>query len=516
MSDIINSSIKTAAKETALVLLGTVASFMLGFVVKLLIVKNTTTEELGIYSLAIAVVSTISFIACLGLQESVPRYISIFLGEGKASDAEMISKSAIHIGILSGITACLLLFLLAGFFAQHVFYKPGIAQFLKSISFFIPFFVMSQIYSGVLRGYRITMPKILFLDIGMPLCFFVLLSVFMFLNPSFPSIIYAYTLSIIIIFPFILRYGIKKIGYTSFFINGRQHGKELLHFSIPILLSSLMVMLFNWTDTLMLGRYSNSTDVGVYNISITLASSLTFPVGAFGFVFIPLAGGMHAKGQDVELKRTYQILTKWIFSATFPIFFVLFFFPEMTITFLFGSRFIDSAVPLRILALGFLMQAFLGVSGHLMVVKGMSRELMKVSFLGSVLNAFLNYVLIKHMHYGIIGASLATMVSYTVITVVCAIVVYKKTTIHSITAGHLKPVVGSATIGLLIYLVAKSFPLYFWMIPFYLILFVGGYILTLFLTKSIENEDIDFLEAISKETGIEMRMIRKFIKQARV
>jgi len=514
MSEIVNSSIKKAAKETTLVFLGMAASLLIGFVIKLIIVRNTTVEEFGIYSLAVGVVTLISVISCLGLQEGAPRYVSIFLGEGKEEEAEAISRSAFFIAALTGLTSFVLLFCLSGYLSRSIFYKPEISGTLKIISFFIPFYAMTQVLSGVLRGRSIIMPKVYLLDIGLPLCFLGLIIIFSSLRHSFISIIYAYIISISIIFCLIIIYAHKKIGFTPFPLNNLQHIKKVLHLSIPILIASIMVMMFNWVDTLMLGRYTSSGNVGIYGISVSLANLLTFPINAFGFVFIPMAGEMLAKNQLQELKRTYQVLTKWIFWATFPIFFLLFLFPEMIISFLFGSRFFNAAVPLRILCLGFLLQSFLGVSGHLMVVKGYSKALLQVSFLGAAVNLILNYVLIKHVQLGPVGASLATMLSYSVSTTACALIIYKKTTIHALTSGHLKPVIGASLIGLAIYVIAKSLPLHVLMLPLYLSLFLLGYIVTLLFTRSIEREDIELFEAISKRTGFEMRMIRNIMHRA--
>ena len=92
MSEIVNSSLKTAVKGTAFVLFGLVVGMFLSFATKVLIVRNSTKEEFGIYSLAFAVVSIISLVSSLGLQQGVPRYVSIFLGEGKGDDADSISR----------------------------------------------------------------------------------------------------------------------------------------------------------------------------------------------------------------------------------------------------------------------------------------------------------------------------------------------------------------------------------------------------------------------------------------
>jgi len=511
MSEIVNSSLKTTIKGTLLVFLGIIANNIILFLSRILIVRNTTKEELGIYSLAVAIAGIASLIACLGLQEGISRFISIYLGGGKENDIGPIYRSSIQIGIISSIVSFSILYFFSGMIAKYIFYMPELITPLKIISFYVPFSIISVLISAILRGHGIIKAKIYCLDIGQPIFFLVFLGLIFFLSLSFISIIYAYLFSMIIGFAVIGNYGYRKIRLNPFSLRGGHSAKELLNFSIPILGVSILGLILTWTDTLMLGRYTTAEYVGTYNVSTTLARSLTLPLIALVFVFMPIAGEMYAKNHMLELNRTNLILTKWIFSATFPVFFILFFFPEMTITFLFGHRFIDSAIPLRILSLGFLFHALLGTNGVLMMVLNMSRELLNISIIGAVLNISINYVLIKLLGYGIIGAAVATAVSYAILDVIASIILYRKSKIHPSIYRYIKPVLGSSVIGLIIYAIAKSLPFYFWMMPIYFTLFVAGYVFSLFVTKNIDKEDVAMINTISEKTGIKLDMLTKVI-----
>src|SRR5208283_1306105 len=386
MSDIINSSIKTAAKGTVIILFGTAAGNILWFATKLLIIRNTTVDQLGLYSLVFAITNVGTLIASLGIHEGSTKYISQFLSENKLSEASSIRKASVQIGILSGITVCALLILLAAPISRSVFYKPALSCPLKVASLVIPFNFAIIIIIWIFRGYGLIRAKVYYMDIGIPLLFLFFLSIFVYLKLPFISIFYAFVLSSIIVLCATGYYGYRANGLNPLSLMGVSHYSSLLKFSGSALLLSLMQTIFCWTDTLMLGRYAGPAGVGIYNISIVLATTLTFPFIALGFVFMPIAGEMFIKRQLAELKRTYQVLTKWIFTASLPLFFIFFFFPEMTITFLFGSRFLDSALPLRILSLGFLLQTFMGTSVVLMMVTGLSREIRNISILGTLLN----------------------------------------------------------------------------------------------------------------------------------
>ena len=315
-----------------------------------------------------------------------------------------------------------------------------------------------------------------------------------------------------VVFVFIGYYLTKKVKLLEVPLRVWEGQKELLRFSLPVLVVSVLGVVLGWTDTLMLGRYTSAAEVGIYNVSISLAKLLSFPLNAIAFVLMPLAGEMFARKQNAELGRTYQVLTKWIFSATFPMFFVLFFFPEMTITFLFGERFIDAAVSLRILALCFLFHSFMGANGILLLVMGLSKTLMNISIFGIVLNVGLNYILIKRLGYGVIGASVSTLISYIALNMLISWLLYKRSGIHPLTVKYIKPIIGASIIGLIIYALAKNLALYLWMLPLYFLLFIFGYALSIILTRSIDEEDAFLFKMVMDKLGVSGPMTESLMK----
>jgi len=512
MSKAVNSSLKTAMKGTALVFAGMVGSQLLWFVTRLLIVKNLSKEDLGIYSLLVAIVSVIAPLATLGLWEGSTRYISIFLGQGRTQDAVAVQRSSLWIGWITGVGACAVMFLLSGVLAGYVFYKPELSVPLMVISFFIPAFVMSHILSAVVRGYGDIRPKVYFMDVGQPFLFLALLCFILLSRIPFITIIYAYVFSMLAMFVLIARYGYRKTGMIPFVCReSGGHVGELLKFSVPVLSLDVMFLIFRWTDTLMLGRYGSAEEVGVYSVSVSLAAFLIFPLLALDTVYMPVAGELFAKKRMTDLTRTYQVLTKWIFALTLPLFFILFFFPEMTITFLFGERFVNSALPLRILSIGFLFDAFVGTNAVLLLVMGFSKAVMKVAVCGTALNIVLNYVLIKHVGLGMEGAALASTGSFLAIGLGYSFVLYRSSGIHLFTTGYLKPVIVSALIGAAIYAAAKSLPLYPWMLPVYFMLYICGYLASLILTRSVDDEDVFLFGEIMSRAGVAPETTRRII-----
>ena len=525
MPQSLNSHLKTAVKGSALILAGTAASQLLWFFIKILIVRNTTKAEFGIYSLVLTIVGILAAIVPLGTTSGVTRFVALNRGEGKKAQADEVSRAGVQIALALGLAAFIAVYLFSGRIAGHVFYTPGLARPLRMVSFLLPFTVYSGITGGILLGNGFIKQRI-FNDLLTPFFYMIFISAVLLLHMRFKGILTAYVSANMAIALLIIAFGFRKLGTAPLLPlmkrtmtpGGRGHA-ELLKFSVPLLVATITTMVIMWTDTLMVGRYINAQAVGTYSVSVSLANILLFPLTALGYVFLPIAGelygrtgsgpgdhdGLHDHDGLRDLKRAYQVLTKWVFAVTLPIFFVLFFFPQMSITALFGARFVDAAVPLRFLAAGLMINAFLGTNGMLMMVTGQSRDIMNISIAGAAFNVALNYVLIKKLGFGLAGAAASTMSSYIFINVLYSFGLYRKNRLHPFSPSYLKPLAGAAISGLLIYAAAKSLPLYSWMLPLYLLLFIAGYAASLLITKSIEGEDLYIMERAFDRLGMRPR-----------
>jgi O-antigen/teichoic acid export membrane protein len=515
MSHVVETSLKNTFQGAALVLLGVLFGGALSFATKILIARNTSQEEFGLYTMLIALVTVYSHIANAGLQEGTPRYISFFLGEERHADASGLAKFSFLMGILFSISSWLILFLLADFLSLHVFQKPQLAYPIRIISFAIPLLVMAQNMAGILRGYKIIAPKVYYLDTGMPLILLVFLCIGFLFSLGFMGILYSYLCSALITVTLLFRCGYRKTGQNLLSRAEVRHGAQLLAFSFPLLVGSLMVLLLGWTDTLVLGRYVEARLVGVYQVSVTLATLSLLPLSALEYVFMPIAGELYGRKQHRDLGRTYQMLAKWSFAGSLPIFFLLFLFPEEMIRMIFGQGFQDATSPLRILALGFLFHTFLGPNGILMVVLGRPSEILNISIIAAAFNIALNYLLVRVGGFGTVGASLATGITYFTLNVIVSIIVFRKSGIHALTAPFLRTA-GVALALVLVFLFAKNAQEpSFWMIPVYMLVFSATLIVSLFLTRSVDREDRVLLKSFMERTGADFASLRKIAARFR-
>jgi O-antigen/teichoic acid export membrane protein len=511
MSKILESAIKSAIKGTVYVFVGNSLGIVLWFAVKVLLAKNLSLSDLGIYSICIAVVGIMSSFASAGLAHGIARYVSLFSGSGRESEVGNISKDAFQLALMLGLVFTGMILFFARPIALHVFYKPELITPLRVISSFIFFAAATRVIIGIHRGHKIVESQVFFVYMGQPILFLLFLSIIFLFFPSLNHVLVAYVAAMAVIAFVSYAYGRSRKVTEPISFKGAGHKIRLLKFSLPLLGAALSGMLFTWTDTFMLARYTTTSDVGVYNIAISLAKLNSFILGAIGFMLMPLAGELYAGKKHQELKRTFQLLTKWAFSVTLPVFVCMFMFPEMVIVSLFGEAFRGAALSLRILSVGFMVNVLIGSTSSLLITIGKSRTIMFVSFAGMVINVILNYIMIKRLGMGITGAALATGISHVMTSIAYAVVLYANLKIQPLTPQYLRSIISMTVVSLVIYVIAKSIPLYFWMLPLYLLLFLAGYAYLYLLTRSIEEEDVRIFDAVMRRAGLKMKWLRNIL-----
>jgi O-antigen/teichoic acid export membrane protein len=272
----------------------------------------------------------------------------------------------------------------------------------------------------------------------------------------------------------------------------------------------ILSFVMNWTDTLMLGYYMNSEVVGIYNAAAPLARILPIFLGSAGFLYMPIASQLYVEKKIEELKRVYQILTKWIFLLTLPFFAVMFLFPETTIHFFFGAKYLESSYVLRILVLGFMFHTLLGLNGLSLIVIGKPNLNMMGSIFAASLNILFNAILIPI--YGMVGAAIATTTSYFVGNVFASCWLYNITKVHPFSWNYVKPLVISFTLLILIKAINLNLPNIWYAIPILVIFFFVYFLLILF-SKSIDREDVELLIAIERRLGIDLKLLKKILNR---
>ena len=517
MSGIINESLKKVAKGTAIAFLGMLIYMFLEFITRVIIARNATQSEYGIFSIGFVLLNFFVIISCLGLLAGTPRYIAYFRGKGDNNKVTGVISSSIQLSVIASLV-CFSIFFLSSDFLAELFHLQQ-SSVLKIFAIAVPFFVAIEILASIFRGFDRVHEKAYFRDILMNVLKVLFIVSVIALGYSFLEMIYAYILSIVIASIAFIIYAIKKLPIVTVKSTSAETDpvrKELLLFSLPLLATNALSMIIIRMDTLMLGYFKTVDVVGLYNAAHPIAQLIEIFLLSLVFIYVPITSQLYAKNLIEEMRRNYAILTKWIVSATLPFFLVILLFPEAMLNVLFSSAYAQAsaALALRILGVGMFIHVFLGPNAATLIVIGRTKLNLMDNMIGAITNVSLNLLLIPPL--GIIGAAIASAISLALINALKSAQIFRIHRIHPFAWNYLKPVMTSGALISIIYVLVKVFwssTITLAMLVALGILFFALYGLSILITKSFDPEDIAMLQELEKMTGIDASWIKRILRR---
>jgi O-antigen/teichoic acid export membrane protein len=485
-----NTPLHRIAKSTSFIFAGTLVSLLIGFLTRILLVKITTQKEYGIYALSFTIVTMITTISMLGLQEGVTRHLAHFKSKNNDEVVQNTIFSSIVIALVASIPIAVALFLVSEIISTKIYSFSEMTNVLRIMAVTIPLMVLMNVIVSVYRAMNNTKIKIFLYDVFKPFSYLLFLGIAVILSLSFINIIYLYTLSIILTFILIWQYFIKKPPTFVYWKNMRlnQNTRDLLIYSVPLLAVSILFTIMAWTDTLMLGYFKTAQNVASYNAAYPIAYLLSIVINSIGYIYVPVVSELYSHNKTDELRIVNASATKWCFMTTFPIFMLMVLFPERILSFLYDIRYTDASFVLQILAFGTVLNSYFGLNYYTLLSTGRSSFLLRCSLISALLNVGLNIILIPS--YGMVGAAIASAFSFLLIEVYMTITLYKSFKMHSFSISYLRFTFAVILLSLTAISVRDIFMTTFQRSMILYSLFLFFYLLSIYCTKLLDKEDL--------------------------
>lgn len=494
--------------SAALVMAGGMVGSAVTLAERIVIGRLLTPDAYGEVSIGLAVFTLTSTLAMAGCSQGISRFIPRFDG---IEDQRGVWVSGL--AITGGLTLVLSLVLILGAdaIATHLFETAEAVTLLWILAAALPFLVGFRIAVAAIRGYENTIYRTLTQDLIDPLLRIGLIALLLLAGMGIVAAGIAYLVAAIMTFvvAHILLDRLMPLRGAY-----QTHVRELAAFSAPLVVSSIVGTLLTRTDTVMLGYFRSSFEVGMYDAAYPLASGLLVVLTAFGFLYLPMASRLDADGEHNALDDIYATTTKWVYVVTFPAFLLFAVFPEAVIGVFFGPEYSEAARVLPILAIGFFASAAVGRDRETLSALGSTSWIAIGNLTGLGLNVAINIVLIPR--YGFIGAGVASVISLLgVHTVICGVLWYQ----YDITP--LSSEAARAYVGLPLVLLPWGFLLSSWIPitaitigPFLIVTGLSS-IAVVGLVNGFEPDDAVIVDLLEDAVGVSIPVIRRFIPTTR-
>jgi O-antigen/teichoic acid export membrane protein len=188
----------------------------------------------------------------------------------------------------------------------------------------------------------------------------------------------------------------------------KKRAVSLLKDSWPLIISSIVILIYMRTDQIMLGQLATPADVGIYSATVKLSEIWYFaPLAIVGSVFPSI---IKTRETDIALyysriQKLFSLMTILAYAIALPIAFLSSFIVNLA----YGPEYMAAAPVLTVHVWGGVF-VVLGVAANsCLIAENLTPFSALVTAVGALINIVLNFMFIPK--YGALGASVATVIA---------------------------------------------------------------------------------------------------------
>jgi len=184
--------------------------------------------------------------------------------------------------------------------------------------------------------------------------------------------------------------------------------QRFLKMSWPLALTGLFVVIYTYTDSVMMGFWNQITEVGWYGAAYKIINVVLIPVGLISASFYPVLGKFFKESKE-KLQDALNSQIKIMILLAFPLMVGGITLAPKIINFIYGLNFSPSILALQILiimaGIVFLSNPFY----FLLIASNQQKKIFYITGSSAIINIILNLLLIPR--FTLYGAATATLIS---------------------------------------------------------------------------------------------------------
>ena len=384
-----------------------IVASLLGLATSVLLARLLGVEQFGVYSYALALISTLTIPVYLGIPALVVREVAIYQERKEWGKLRgLVRRAHQMILIFSAIVAL-------GGYAYINFWGADNRNLIDGgtlmVGFILlPLMALSEIRGAILRGLHYIATGMFPDQVVRPGVMVILLGGILLGGLSLTSM-FAMTLNVVatalamVLGVLLLRARLpSQSGSALPVFETRQWAKSLLPFTLLAGVGTIS----SQADILLLGKFVTSEDIGLYRVAAQLSSLVAFGTVAVNYVLAPHAARLYAQGDVRRLERMFVVSAQATALLALPLVLVLFFAGDTVLGLMFGERFHNASQALAILTLCNFLPIIFGSTVLSLCMTGHERSVLIATLVGLAFFVILGILLIPH--FGIIGAAFAS------------------------------------------------------------------------------------------------------------
>jgi O-antigen/teichoic acid export membrane protein len=432
------SEIVLITKNAGITAFGFLFLNLISLVSNALITRYLGSGQYGLFVLLTRILEILTIISSLGFSNTIVRYVASYFSRGDYQRVKGTVFYSLKMVLIFSIFLAAAIILFSQTISERLFDTSELSRFFSILMLSLPFSVISMVYLSTLNGLKQVKHVVIIKNFINPVIYILMIGIVLFFDCGLNGMIWIYLLTGS--FTAMLAYSQvrsvffkKKTGIIPL-----TEKKKLWEFSLPM----LFIQIFNSTIRLVpifiMGVYLPTSDIGIFNICLKIALIVSFSLEAFYMIFAPVISELFSKNDLLMVENLYKTVTKWIFTFSLVVFFIIVLFPY-SLLIVFGAEFITGTGILIIMAAGELINASVGLVGIVIMMSGRPKIILYNSILSFLIVSLLCVVLIPR--YGAVGAALSVAVTVALINIIRLVELYWFEKIHPFKKSYFKPLI---------------------------------------------------------------------------
>lgn len=375
-----------------------------GYLFTLFVARNFGASVNGLIAISFSIFMMATMLGRLGIDINLVKYYSDenVIRADTGTFFKMLLKALVFSSLIG-----MSVYLLRDLIAIKIFGKEQLIPYLKWISFAIPLWVSTLLCASFFRAIRKNKTYAFLNNAGRFLVTLILVvGLYYFISKDELITIQAhfYALVCLAIGSFIaVLFYLKPIRIKSDY-----NSWKFLRESFPMMLSSAILVVLGWIDTFILGIFESDDVVGIYSVSLKIATLTSFGLQAINSILAPKISAAYKQEDMITFKKLIRFSTRLNFLITLLLISVIIIFHLYILEF-FGEEFLAGSIILLILCIGQVVNSLSGSVGVILQMTGHQTKFRNFVLIALITNIILN--LIFTPIYGAIAIAVSTVIS---------------------------------------------------------------------------------------------------------
>jgi len=431
-----NSSLSVVTSGAVIFFIGNAFSNAAKFILQLLITRSLGAGSFGVYSYGLTILSVVGTFARLGVTESIMRFVPEF-DSNKRKQGRYVTI-AFCTTIIGSLIAAAALFMMASTINSYTLDNPLFENVLQIFAILLPLQTLTQAVSNTFRAFEDAKYQIFIRDVLVPFLNITTVAVAIISGATIVGVSAAIAVAgfLSVCIGFILLF--QKININVNIDTNKTELYGYYNFSIPLTLTAAGSLLYTNVDRLMVGYFLGDVEVGIYAISIGLATATGLVLSGLNQLFPPIASKLYSSNNRAELSTVFSTVTRWSFSLSLlPA--ILLFTYRIEVLSIFGPEFVAGSTVLSLFILAQVTRNAVGPSGYMLMMTGHQYVVLFNRWFLGVSNVIANYILILRM--GFIGAAIASALTLALVNLLRLVEIWVLERYNPYTKRYYKPVI---------------------------------------------------------------------------